>query len=604
LSTHQPSPPQDSLVLYKQRPARVLKVGEKIEIELDAGQTKRVRAKDLDLLHPGPLGGLGELKPQAGEPEEAWSLLEGSETTLKELAELIYGAFNPATAWAAWQLAAEGLHFAGVPALIRARPREEVQRDLAELAAERDWSEFLARMAAAAPEPRDAPRLAEVERLALGQGEHSRILVALGQEQTPEQAHRALIRVGHWDPRRNPYPQRCRVVLGDPGLPVPELATADRLDLRGLPAYAIDDEGNRDPDDAVSLDGDRVWVHVADVAALVDADGPIEREARARGANLYAPEGVVNMLPEAVTERLGLGLHEVSPALSFSFRCDASGALGDLRVQRTWIRAERLSYEAAEGRLGEEPFAGLTAIAERFRAARVGRGASGLELPEVSVRVLDGEVVIRPLPRLASRTLVAEAMLMAGEAAARLCLELGLPIPFATQAPPDDRGEATDLASQYARRRGFKPTRLSIVPEPHSGLGLPLYTRATSPLRRYCDLLVHQQLGAWLAGTPPLCAERVSERIAESEAGALAIRRAERFSNLHWKLVYLAERPHWRGEGVVVANEERKGVVLIPELALETRLRFKEQVLPNDRLKLALREVDIPAQTVGFRVLG
>jgi exoribonuclease-2 len=123
-------------------------------------------------------------------------------------------------------------------------------------------------------------------------------------------------------------------------------------------------------------------------------------------------------------------------------------------------------------------------------------------------------------------------------------------------------------------------------------------------LRRYCDLLVHQQLGAWLAGTPPLCAERVSERIAESEAGALAIRRAERFSNLHWKLVYLAERPHWRGEGVVVANEERKGVVLIPELALETRLRFKEQVLPNDRLKLALREVDIPAQTVGFRVLG
>jgi exoribonuclease II len=106
----------------------------------------------------------------------------------------------------------------------------------------------------------------------------------------------------------------------DPELPVPALPEEERLDLTGLPAYAIDDQGNQDPDDALSLDGDRLWVHVADVAALVHPAGEIEREARARGSNLYAPEGIVNMLPAAITEGLGLGLHEVSPALSIALR--------------------------------------------------------------------------------------------------------------------------------------------------------------------------------------------------------------------------------------------------------------------------------------------
>lgn len=71
MSIHQASPPANSLVLYKIRPARVLRVGEKIEIELEGGQTKRVRAKDLELLHPGPLGSLSELAPPDGEPDEA-----------------------------------------------------------------------------------------------------------------------------------------------------------------------------------------------------------------------------------------------------------------------------------------------------------------------------------------------------------------------------------------------------------------------------------------------------------------------------------------------------------------------------------------------------
>ena len=42
-----------ALVLYKIRPARVTEVSDKIGLELEGGKTKRVRDKDVTLLHPG-----------------------------------------------------------------------------------------------------------------------------------------------------------------------------------------------------------------------------------------------------------------------------------------------------------------------------------------------------------------------------------------------------------------------------------------------------------------------------------------------------------------------------------------------------------------------
>lgn len=606
MTIHQVNPRPDSLVLYKVHPARVLTTGEKIEIELEGGQTKRVRPKDITLLHPGPLRSLGELGPCEGELDAAWELLEGGETSLKELAELMFDEFSPATAWAAWQQVAEGLHFTGSPAAVRARTRVEVDQDRvqrdAKAAAERDWAAFLRRMEQARPAPEDCERLAEVERLALGRSERSRILQALGHQETPENAHRALIQVGHWAPEHNPYPARQGLPEADPELPVPELPVEDRLDLTHLPAYAIDDEGNQDPDDALSLDGDRLWVHVADVVALVEPDSDLDREARARGSNQYLPERVVNMLPEAVTLRLGLGLQAVSPALSFAMRLTPEGELAESEVQRTWVRVERTTYEAVEARLDEGPFARLAALVEPFRRRRHANDAAGIELPEVSVRVRDGEVVIRPLPRLASRALVTDAMLMAGEAAARFCLERSIPIPFATQPAPDKVETPADLAAMYAYRRRFKPTRMLGAPEPHFGLGLPLYTRATSPLRRYSDLLVHQQIRAHLTGAKPLDAETVAARVGEAEVAAAAVRRSERLSNQHWKLVWLRDRPKWRGEGVVVDKEERKSVVLIPELAMEVRVRLTQAEL-NARVRLSARDIDLPALDASFRVL-
>ena len=598
---------QGALVLYKIRPARVTEVSDKINLELEGGKTKRVRDKDVTLLHPGPLSSLDQLTPLQGDVRETWELLEGGVTDIAEFSELLFGDYSPASAWAAWQLVAEGLFFEGEPDAIRARPAEQVRAEIAERERKaeeaRAWDGFMQRIEAGRIIEEDRKTLGEVEQLALEKRTGSRILQALGVQETAVNAHRLLVSTGYWTPNENPYPRRAGIDMQIPVHAVPPLPDEARLDLTGLTAVAIDDEDNQDPDDAISLEGERIWVHVADVAALVTPDSPMDLDARSRGANLYLPDRVVPMLPQAVTDQLGLGLQQRSPALSIGFTLSGEGVPEGVEIRPTWLTVDRISYAAVEKRLQEPLFSALLEKSRLYRARRMAAGAAVIDLPEVKLKVTDGDVEIHPLPRLNSRDMVTDLMLMAGEAVARYCQAQGIPIPYATQAPPDEPSVPEDLAGMYAYRRFFKPTQVKSQPEPHAGLGLTDYTRATSPLRRYSDLLTHQQLRTHLAGGQPLDIHAVSERIALAEAGGMTNRKTERLSNNHWRLIFLRDHPEWQGDAVIVAKEGERATVLIPELGMEAKVRIKGQAGLNDTVRLKAREIDLPDLTCYFRVL-
>ncbi|KAI1143549.1 RNB-domain-containing protein [Hypoxylon sp. FL0543] len=112
--------------------------------------------------------------------------------------------------------------------------------------------------------------------------------------------------------------------------------------------------------------------------------------------------------------------------------------------------------------------------------------------------------------------LVENAMKLAGETAAQWCHERGIPIPFRSQ-PYATQNAA--LVQQYTRdvfypllRSGTKPDEhqwrqlraligadeITTTAGPHFTLGVPMYTKATSPLRRFSDLIVHWQIEAAL----------------------------------------------------------------------------------------------------------
>lgn len=599
-----------ALVLYKGQPALVKQIGRKIDIELAGGQVVSVRTKDFALLHPGPLRSLNDVTEIEGEPLVAWELLQGQMVNLETLCDLAFGQFTPSSAWEAWLLVDDGLLFQGTPEAIQAtdagtRNALHARRE-ARAAEEAAWAAFKTRAESRTLLAEDGRYLDEVEAVALGQSERSRVLDLLGRSQTPEAAHAFLLNVGYWDEFVNPYPSRAGAPVTLPGSVLPDLPDEYRLDLTDMVALAIDDEGNHDPDDAISLVDDWLWVHVADVAALVAADSPADLEARSRAANLYLPEGTVPMLPVPATTQLGLGLHEVSPALSFGMKLDAQGEISDLRIAPSLVKVRRMSYDEAQAQIDSEPLASLAALSDRLRERRLARGAIEIDLPEVRVRVGEqGRVVITPLPAHRSRDLVREAMLLAGEAAGSYAIANNIPLPFTAQEAPVAY-EPSELlagpAGMFAVRRTMQRSRQQTSPAPHAGLGLEVYVQATSPLRRYLDLVVHQQLRAHLQGAEPLSQSDILLRVGSVEEPAAAVRQAERLSIGHWTCVYLLQNPSWQGQGVVADERNGQYTLIIPELGIETHQRLKGSTPMNALVDLELTGVDLPQREATFRV--
>ncbi|MDP6115332.1 MAG: RNB domain-containing ribonuclease [Planctomycetota bacterium] len=596
-----------SLVLYKEQPAIVISAGERIEIELAGGKTQKVRHKDVLPLHPGPIKALGELTSCEGDLQTAWEMLAGETTDLSELAELAFNEFTPTTAWAAWESVADGLYFEGKPEEIRARTESEVAAERARREAreqEREsWEEFKQRIEAGSIAPGDKHYLEEVEALAIGQSKSSRLLKELASAETAENGHALLLRVGHWDVSNNPYPAREGINMEVAKAELPPLPEEERLDLTHLASFAIDDEGSTDPDDALSLDGDTLWVHVADVAALVRPDFATDLEARSRASNLYLPEQIVHMLPESATAQLGLGLNEVSPALSFRISLSENAQAKEVEVHRSLVRVQRLTYEEAETRLTQSPFDELANLADRSFERRKQNGAVEISLPEVRVQVEDGEVTITPLPAHKSRSLVMEAMLIAGEAVAKYAAENEIPLPFSTQEPPAMEERPSDTAGMFALRRSLRRSQLRSVPSSNSGLGLEAYVQATSPLRRYLDLVVHQQVRAHLSDEPMIPAQDLLERVGAAEALASELRRAERNSRQHWTLVHLQQKQEWRGKGIVVGRRRQQVITLLPEIGMEARIYANEDLDLNSEVEVALDSVDLPNLLAHFKIL-
>ena len=132
----QPLFAKDSLVVLKgTEPAVVVEAGlDKMEVQLLNKKTKKVRAKDAEAVHPGPVRSweLEELKQprpaDAGKVEAAFETFSGSgdATTAYDLAAAIFGETSPAAAWAAWQVVQEDLYFHGRPAEVYAYSRTRV----------------------------------------------------------------------------------------------------------------------------------------------------------------------------------------------------------------------------------------------------------------------------------------------------------------------------------------------------------------------------------------------------------------------------------------------------------------------------------------------
>jgi ribonuclease R len=328
----------------------------------------------------------------------------------------------------------------------------------------------------------------------------------------------------------------------------PELDVEGRVDLRDRLAFTIDPETAKDFDDALTLEDDRAFVHIADVSWFVAAGSPLDRGAAERAFSVYVPGLVSPMLPPELSEEL-CSLRPNVDRLCVTVEIPLPD--GEPSFYRSVIRSrERLTYGRAESILAgreraddelAEALRRAERLAQTLRDRRFARGALRVESPEV-VFAFDGRGGVERAWRESephAHMLVEELMILANELVAGLLAgrrrealyrvhespepqsvalllarlaDLGVPTPPAPeQMGPRDAaqvaGAASELVTEYAGKTGrgrgafpalvlqsLKQARYDPRNLGHSGLASTAYCHFTSPIRRYPDVVVHRAL--------------------------------------------------------------------------------------------------------------
>lgn len=628
---------KDFPVLYKKNCAVIQEFdGDKIVVKFQVSPatptgkkaqyaTQKVREKDITALSEEPCTSLEKLLDFSDEKiheqiKEAHELLLSDESTataeitFSELAEIIRGTlapdescflFNELNSSSEFALSDDALKSGKI--IFVPRTPEQInainQKNYEKEHEQEIHDAFIQRLKQRKLNlPEDAKFMAEVENVALCKTEKSKIMVEAGITQSPEKAHKLLIETGIWDITKNPYPTRygLSMVSAKEGLGTPP--QEERLELEQI-AYAIDNAWSADPDDAVAWDGKYLWVHIADPACFVLPDSSIDKVARNKGTTLYLPEGAVRMLAEESLADYALGLQEKSNALSFRILLNEDNTINECQIFKTKVNVKRLTYEQATEQKKSPELKPLFEIAEKNIARRKKSGATNIDLPEVHMSV-DPEtkkVSLSPLVRYEADSMVCEMMLLAGEGAANFAFKNNIPFPYVSQESPTFPEKVLDgLAGQFQLLRCMHKRSVGITPAMHSGLGIAIYSQVTSPLRRYSDLVAHQQLRAFLNEQKLIDKDSMLERISQGDAASIAARKASRLSETHWKLIYLIQNPEWQGEAICVDKKFDDPLFMIPSLAMQATVKGVPNTELNEKITVKVNSLDITTQAVEF----
>jgi len=388
-----------------------------------------------------------------------------------------------------------------------------------------------------------------------------------------------------------------------------------RFDYQNTLAFTIDDEDTREVDDALSVvhRGAEiiVGIHIADVSAFVEKGDLLDVEAARRSSTIYLPATTVRMFPERLsTDLASLNFGSPRPAYTVEVRFDEQGKRLGYRIALTTVNVEkRFSYDEADRAFdaGNTSLQTLHRIAQQLHDERAARGAITFRRPELKIRITDGEIEIKKInTNSPSRFIVSEMMILANGLSADFASVNALPVIYRTQEPRDavaiEEAPAVEALAFERLRKTFKRSRLSLTPGLHSGLGLSAYTQASSPIRRYADLVTQRQFTSMLRGAAiPHGREELLRILVTAEAAEQEIRTIEDRSTNYWLLEYLSR--YKKDEQLSAVVLDLKGNIEIEDFYLRGKLAPGNKLQPGEVVQVRIESIEPEKTEVRFRLV-
>jgi len=387
---------------------------------------------------------------------------------------------------------------------------------------------------------------------------------------------------------------------------------AAAIELPPLPtasvrAFSIDDATTTEIDDAFSVttlaSGNyRIGVHIAAPALAIARGGADDAAARSRLSTVYMPGRKLTMLPDDLVAAFTLVAGATPPALSLYIETDPAGRplAHATQVEHVPVVANLRLSDITDAFANELPSPSDPRWTEELRALwklalQLGeaRGKPDVERIDYSFYVdwdapgVDGErgrVAIVPRPRGSPLDkLVAELMIHLNATWGKLLADAGAPGLYRVQSSGK--------------------VKMSTRPGEHQGLGLSHYLWASSPLRRYSDLVNQRQLLAAIAGARPPYGDNDAElfaALADFEATYAQYAEFQDRMEHYWCLRWL------RQEGVreTTATVIRDNLVRFARLPLIERLPDMPALAPDTAVRVAIGDVDLLAASLSCRYAG
>lgn len=503
-------------------------------------------------------------------------------------------------------------------ARVRKRAMDKVQDDLSE-----QWIKSVFAGPASEPEGFDRERCVKAVMAYIENAEENPAFKTAGAIlsqagiKDPAEATQLLIKSG--DLPRGADPVMIAARIKD-GFSPEALEEAERLisgktdavfleDLTALETFSIDDETTEDIDDAISFEtcetGLRVGIHIANVALAVRPDGALDREARQAAETMYLPERRADIFPsELITGRLSLIQGTERAALSIFMDFDPqTSEMSGFEFHATKISVKRnMTYGEAERLIeAEGDWKKLAEICAALRRKRVEKGAFMVNVPELKIRVdADENIEIDSArPEGTAHRVVSELMITANHLSAVFLKQNSVPAIFRSQPEPVSPAahdiDQNDPLFPVRVGRFMKPSKIGVHPDWHRSLGVECYAQATSPIRRYRDLVVQRQIMSEICGEAGLNEKSVLQVIADTERTVHDRRVAQRSRVRFWLFEHFRTMsPQARLEGIVSRVADGRVFAYFPRYCSEFSLHGenKDALKEGRKVSAKIRKVD------------